>query len=95
MSLVGFEPTIPELEAPKTVHALDSAATVIGRLLAVRPRNLCWLPDKLQSLFLSLFSPKRPALRLAHWIKGLISLGQRMDGDITFPHKLLYETLLL
>jgi hypothetical protein len=27
---MGFEPTIPVFERPKTVHALDRAATVIG-----------------------------------------------------------------
>jgi hypothetical protein len=27
---VGFELTIPVLERPKTIHALDNAATVIG-----------------------------------------------------------------
>jgi hypothetical protein len=30
MHWVGFEPTIPVFERAKTVHALDSAATVIG-----------------------------------------------------------------
>jgi hypothetical protein len=30
MPRVGFEPTIPVLELPKTVHAIDRAATVIG-----------------------------------------------------------------
>jgi hypothetical protein len=30
MSRVGFEPTFPVFERAKTVHALDSAATVIG-----------------------------------------------------------------
>jgi hypothetical protein len=30
MPLVGFEPTIPVFERAKTVHALDSAATVTG-----------------------------------------------------------------
>jgi hypothetical protein len=30
--LSGFEPTIPALERAKTVHALDRAATGIGRL---------------------------------------------------------------
>jgi hypothetical protein len=30
MPRVGFEPTIPVFERAKTVHALDSAATVIG-----------------------------------------------------------------
>jgi hypothetical protein len=30
MPQVGFEPTIPVFERPKTVHALDRAATVIG-----------------------------------------------------------------
>jgi hypothetical protein len=30
MPLVGFEPTTPESERAKAVHALDRAATVIG-----------------------------------------------------------------
>jgi hypothetical protein len=30
MSLVGFEPTIPEFEWAKTAHALDRTATVIS-----------------------------------------------------------------
>jgi hypothetical protein len=30
MPQVGFEPTIPVFERAKTVHALDSAVTVIG-----------------------------------------------------------------
>jgi hypothetical protein len=30
MPRVGFEPTIPAFERAKAVHALDSAATVIG-----------------------------------------------------------------
>jgi hypothetical protein len=30
MTEVGFEPTIPVFEQAKTVHALDSAATVMG-----------------------------------------------------------------
>jgi hypothetical protein len=30
MPQVGFEPTIPEFQRAKTVHALDVAATVIG-----------------------------------------------------------------
>jgi hypothetical protein len=29
---VGFEPTIPASEGAKTVHALDRAATVIGKV---------------------------------------------------------------
>jgi hypothetical protein len=33
MPLVGFEPTIPDFERAKTVHALDRAATVIDSLL--------------------------------------------------------------
>jgi hypothetical protein len=32
MPRVGFEPTIAVFEGPKTVHALDDAATVIGRI---------------------------------------------------------------
>jgi hypothetical protein len=31
MPCVGFEPTIPEFERAKTVHALDCVATVVGR----------------------------------------------------------------
>jgi hypothetical protein len=31
MSRVGFKLTIPMLEREKTVHALDRAATVIGK----------------------------------------------------------------
>jgi hypothetical protein len=32
MPWVGFKSTIPALERAKTVHALDRAATVIGRI---------------------------------------------------------------
>jgi hypothetical protein len=32
MPWVGFEPTIPALKRAKTVHALDRASTVIGKL---------------------------------------------------------------
>jgi hypothetical protein len=32
MSRVEFEPTIPVLERAKTVHALERAATVIGKV---------------------------------------------------------------
>jgi hypothetical protein len=32
MPRVGFEPMIPVFERSKTVHALDRAATVIGRI---------------------------------------------------------------
>jgi hypothetical protein len=32
---VGFEPTTPVFEQVKTVHALDCAATVIGRVSVV------------------------------------------------------------
>jgi hypothetical protein len=31
MFRMGFEPTIPVFDRVKTVHALDSAATVIGK----------------------------------------------------------------
>jgi hypothetical protein len=33
MSCVGFEPTIPAFERAKTVHALDRAPTVIGKVI--------------------------------------------------------------
>jgi hypothetical protein len=32
MPRVGLEPTIPVFERAKTVHALDRAATVIGKI---------------------------------------------------------------
>jgi hypothetical protein len=32
MFRVGFEPTIPAFERAKTVHALDRAATGIGKI---------------------------------------------------------------
>jgi hypothetical protein len=35
MPRVGFKPTIPVFEQAKTVHALDRAATVIGRLTSI------------------------------------------------------------
>jgi hypothetical protein len=35
MSLVKFEPTIPVFERAKTIHALDRAATVIGRVMSL------------------------------------------------------------
>jgi hypothetical protein len=37
MSAVGFEPTISVFERTKTVHALDSAADVIGPQRVYRP----------------------------------------------------------
>jgi hypothetical protein len=33
MPFVGLEPTIPASERAKTVHALDLAATVTGKIL--------------------------------------------------------------
>jgi hypothetical protein len=38
MPRVGFEPTILVFERAKTVHALDRAATVIGKTLII-PRT--------------------------------------------------------
>jgi hypothetical protein len=35
MPPVEFEPTIPVIEGAKTVHALDSAATVIGKEIII------------------------------------------------------------
>jgi hypothetical protein len=39
MLLVGFEPKIPMFERAKTVHALDSTTTVIGRIYCDILRN--------------------------------------------------------
>jgi hypothetical protein len=39
MPLAGFEPTIPVFERAKTVHALDSEATVIGTTAHLKPQN--------------------------------------------------------
>jgi hypothetical protein len=47
MSRVGFEPTIPALERVKTDHALDRAATAIGRYLPyVRLISLSIYPEQ-------------------------------------------------
>jgi hypothetical protein len=54
MPCVGFEPTIPAAERAKTVHALDPAASVAGRLfvylskykmLLILQAALSWLQD--------------------------------------------------
>jgi hypothetical protein len=37
MPLEGFEPTIPEFERAKTVHALDRAAAVISGAIPTLP----------------------------------------------------------
>jgi hypothetical protein len=34
MLSMGFEPTIPAFERVKTVHSLDRAATVIGKIIS-------------------------------------------------------------
>jgi hypothetical protein len=38
MSWVGFEPTIPEFEREKTIHALDHSPTMIGQNYWQRPQ---------------------------------------------------------
>jgi hypothetical protein len=40
MPRVGFEPTIPVSERPKTVQALDRAATVIRLLPKLLTKNM-------------------------------------------------------
>jgi hypothetical protein len=40
MSIVGFELTIPVFEGSKTVHALDSATTVMGPLKFTCPHKI-------------------------------------------------------
>jgi hypothetical protein len=47
MPWVGFEPTIPAFERAKTVHALDSAADLCGRLVAFSTN---WNPLKCKDL---------------------------------------------
>jgi hypothetical protein len=49
MPRVGFEPTIPFLERAKTFHALDRAATVIGRTAIFIAIPMEILPGKLIS----------------------------------------------
>jgi hypothetical protein len=39
MPRVGFEPTITMFERAKTVHALDRAVTVIGKLTIYKSKN--------------------------------------------------------
>jgi hypothetical protein len=43
MPRVGFEPTIPVIERAKTVHALDRAVTVIGKVKF--SSNKYWTPN--------------------------------------------------
>jgi hypothetical protein len=38
---MGFEPTIPAFEGAKTVHALDSAATVIDIIRIKKQQKNC------------------------------------------------------
>jgi hypothetical protein len=38
---MGFQRTIPAFEQAKTVHALDRAATVIGKFIFTLWRELC------------------------------------------------------
>jgi hypothetical protein len=40
MPRVAFEPTIPEFEQAQIVHALDRAATVIGRIGFIHPKHI-------------------------------------------------------
>jgi uncharacterized protein (UPF0212 family) len=40
MPLVGFELTIPVFQLAKTLHALDRAATVIGKSLGLYSINV-------------------------------------------------------
>jgi hypothetical protein len=49
MPRVEFEPTIPASERAKTVHALDSAATVIGSLRNVYMLEYINLRDEIYS----------------------------------------------
>jgi hypothetical protein len=49
---MGFEPTIPASEGAKTVHALDSAGTVIGAESHTKIYNYREL--RLQGVFLCL-----------------------------------------
>jgi hypothetical protein len=53
MPWVGFEPAIPESKQAKTVHALDSAATVIG-MNEHTPFEMILSPDKTSSKYPSL-----------------------------------------
>jgi hypothetical protein len=53
MPRMGFKPTIPMFERPKTVRDLDRAAigTGISRDLALYFRNLVWLKTELVAMY--------------------------------------------
>jgi hypothetical protein len=53
MPSVGFEPTIPAFERVKTVHALDRAATVIGKIGQLQ--NIYWFYASLMIRYWCLF----------------------------------------
>jgi hypothetical protein len=59
MPWVVFEPTIPAFERAKTVHALDSAATVIGNFyipsflpLGATAQGELWPPEQSASIII-------------------------------------------
>jgi hypothetical protein len=51
MSRVGLEPTIPVFERAKTVHAVDSAATVVGHRKGNYRVSTMKRPDFLEIFF--------------------------------------------
>jgi hypothetical protein len=77
MSRVRFEPTIPVFERVKTVHALDRAATVIGRITAKRRLMSfgMWCPAVLGNKYQSRRHHVRDDSTRIHHCKNLISHG--------------------
>jgi hypothetical protein len=58
MPLVGFEPTVPVFERPKTIHALYRAAIVVGCVTMYTKFNLSRFALSEGKLAISVCSPR-------------------------------------
>jgi hypothetical protein len=78
---VGFEPTIPVLERAKTVHALDRAATLIGKNI-----SLLWVLSAIGPIANSATSTKEVKISvsvLPHWATMLVRIFLLQEDLLT------------
>jgi hypothetical protein len=93
MLRLGFEPTILVFERAKTVHPLDRAATVIGRLLSSltnksKPRLLAHSDHMSQPLQTSPFN-------ISYQVRQLVAEAQHYISSLTLYLPLIGNTFLL